>query len=107
VVVDIVGELDESEALPEGAADLPGEVRGVDREQCPPTPGRGVNGMNPNGSVDAAEIASQMSMSRSWANIASSLTWATLTWRKVFSSSFVSSATAVEVTGTVRSTSRA
>ena len=37
-------------------------------------------------------MASQTSMPRSWANIASSLTSAMLTWRNVFSSSLVSSA---------------
>ena len=49
-------------------------------------------------------MASQTSMSSSAANIASSLTRAMLTWRKVFSSSLVSSASRVPDTATVRST---
>ena len=57
--------------------------------------------MNPNGLVAAASIVSQTSMPRSRANIASSLTRATLTWRNVFSTSFASSATRVEPTRTV------
>jgi hypothetical protein len=57
--------------------------------------------MNPNGLVAAASMASQTSMSRSWANIASSLTSATLTCRKVFSSSLASSAARQVETRTV------
>ena len=48
--------------------------------------------MNPYGFVAAASMASQTSMSRSWANNASSFTSATLTCRKVFYSSLASSA---------------
>ncbi len=72
--------------------------------QCPPTPGPGVNRMNPNGLVEAASIASHTSMPRSSANMASSLTSAMLTCRNVFSSSLVSSASRGEETGTVVST---
>jgi hypothetical protein len=72
--------------------------------QWPPTPGPGRNAMNPNGLLSAASMASQMSMPRSRANMASSLTRAMLTCRKVFSSSLVSSASLGERTGTVRST---
>ena len=60
--------------------------------QCPPSPGPGLKLMKPNGFVAAASVTSQMSMpirSHSWA---SSLTSAMLTERKMFSSSFVSSA---------------
>ena len=60
--------------------------------QCPPSPGPGSKRMKPNGFVDAASTTSQTSMpirSQSWA---SSLTSAMLTERKMFSSSFVSSA---------------
>ena len=52
----------------------------------------------------AASRTAQMSMPRSWANIASSLTSATLTCRKVFSRSLVSSATLVCETDTTLST---
>ena len=51
-------------------------------------------------------MASHTSMPRSWANMASSLTRAMLTWRKVFSSSLVSSASLGDETGTVWSTMR-
>ena len=51
-------------------------------------------------------MASQMSMPRSPANMASSFTRAMFTWRKVFSSSFTSSASRVPDTGTVVSTIR-
>ena len=60
--------------------------------QCPPSPGPGSKRMKPNGFVDAASTTSHTSMpirSQSWA---SSLTSAMLTERKMFSSSFVSSA---------------
>ena len=72
--------------------------------QCPPTPGPGVKRMNPNGLVDAASIALQMSTPRSRANIASSLTSAMFTCRKVFSSSLTSSPSAVDPTATTLST---
>ena len=67
--------------------------------QWPPTPGPGVNRMNPNGLVDAASIACQTSMPRSCENIAISLTSAMLTCRKVFSSSLASSASRGRETG--------
>ena len=60
--------------------------------------------MNPNGLVDAASIASQTLMPRSWAYMASSFTIAMLTCRNVFSTSLASSASRGEETGTVRST---
>ena len=66
--------------------------------QWPPRPGPGWKGMKPNGLVAAASTTSQMSIpirSQSWA---SSLTSAMLTDRKMFSSSFVSSAASGEVT---------
>ena len=72
--------------------------------QCPPTPGPGVNRMNPNGFEEAASIASHTSMSRSWAYMASSLTRAMLTCRNVFSTSLASSASRGEDTTTVWST---
>src|SRR5882757_209295 len=73
--------------------------------QCPPTPGPGVNFMKPNGLLAAASITDQTSMSSSWQYIASSLTSAMLTCRKVFSSSLASSASRVPLTGTTLSTS--
>ena len=74
--------------------------------QWPPTPGPGVNFMNPNGFVAAASTTFQMSMPSSLANMASSLISAMLTCRNVFSSSLAISASAGLPTGTVRSTSR-
>ena len=55
-------------------------------------PGPGWNDMNPNGLVAAASMTSQTSMSIRSHSWASSLTSAMLTERKMFSSSFVSSA---------------
>ncbi len=49
-------------------------------------------------------MASHTSMPRSWANTASSFTRAMFTWRKVFSSSLVSSASFGVLTATVVST---
>src|SRR6266851_5541657 len=69
--------------------------------QWPPTPGPGVNGMNPNGLVEAASIASHTLMPRPWANIASSFTRAMFTCRKVFSMILASSASRGEETATV------
>ena len=60
--------------------------------------------MYPNGFVFAAASTSHTSMPRSFANIATSFTNAMFTWRKVFSSSLVSSATRVLATGMVTST---
>ena len=60
--------------------------------------------MNPNGFVEAASIASHTLIPRSAANMASSLTSAMLTWRKVFSSSLASSASRVPDTDTTSST---
>jgi hypothetical protein len=56
--------------------------------------------MNPNGLVAAASTTSQMSMSIRSASIASSLTSAMLTERKMFSSSFAISAASGVETGT-------
>ena len=63
--------------------------------QWPPTPGPGVKRRYPKGLVDAASMASHTSMPSSPANMASSLTSAMFTCRKVFSSSLVSSASRV------------
>ncbi len=60
--------------------------------QCPPSPGPGLNDMKPNGFVAAASITSQTSISIRSQSCASSLTSAMFTERKMFSSSFVSSA---------------
>ena len=60
--------------------------------QWPPRPGPGLKGMKPNGFVAAASTTSQMSIAIRSQRIASSLTSAMLTERKMFSSSFVSSA---------------
>ncbi|CNL20557.1 Uncharacterised protein [Mycobacterium tuberculosis] len=66
-----------------------------------------MNFMNPKGLVAAASIDSHTSTPSSSAKTASSFTSAMLTWRNVFSSSLVSSASFGEETGTVRSTSDA
>ncbi len=63
-------------------------------------PGPGSKRMNPNGFVAAASTISQMSRPIRSASIASSLTSAMLTERKMFSSSFVISAASGEDTGT-------
>src|SRR6266542_2615582 len=60
--------------------------------QWPPRPGPGWNDMKPNGFVAAASITSQTSMSIRSQSCASSLTSAMFTERKMFSSSFDSSA---------------
>ena len=60
--------------------------------QWPPRPGPGLKRMKPNGFVAAASTTSQTSMSIRSQSCASSLTSAMLTERKMFSSSFVSSA---------------
>ena len=60
--------------------------------QWPPRPGPGWKLMNPNGFVAAASTTSQTSISIRSQSCASSLTSAMLTERKMFSSSFVSSA---------------
>ena len=56
--------------------------------------------MKPNGLLPAASMTSQMSMPIRSQSMASSLTRAMLTLRKMFSSSFVISATSGVVTGT-------
>ena len=60
--------------------------------QWPPRPGPGLKRMKPNGFVAAASTTSQTSMPIRSQSCASSLTSAMLTERKMFSSSFVSSA---------------
>ena len=60
--------------------------------QWPPRPGPGLNDMNPNGLVAAASTTSHTSIPIRSQSCASSLTSAMLTERKMFSSSFVSSA---------------
>ncbi len=60
--------------------------------QCPPTPGPGVNFMNPNGLVAAASMISQTSRPIRSHRSASWLTKAMLMFRKTFSSSFAISA---------------
>ena len=72
--------------------------------QWPPSPGPGVKGMNPYGLVAAASTTSQTSRPIRWQSMASSLTRAMLTERKMFSRSLVSSAASHELTGTSRST---
>ena len=67
--------------------------------QCPPSPGPGWKGMNPNGFVDAASSTSQTSISIRSQSCASSFTSAMFTERKMFSSSFESSAASGEDTG--------
>ncbi len=69
--------------------------------QWPPRPGPGLKDMKPNGLVAAASTTSHTSMSMRSQSCASSLTSAMLTERKMFSSSFVSSAASgVETTCT-------
>ena len=63
-------------------------------------PGPGSKRMKPNGLVAAASTTSQMSMPIRSASIASSLTSAMFTERKMFSSSFVISAASGVETGT-------
>ncbi len=60
--------------------------------QWPPRPGPGQKGMKPKGLVDAAAMVSQMSMPMRSARMASSLTSAMFTARKVFSRILDSSA---------------
>ena len=72
--------------------------------QWPPTPGPGQNGRYPNGLVAAPSSASQMSTPIAGAMVASSLTRAMLTWRKVFSISLAISALRGEDRVTTRST---
>ncbi len=72
--------------------------------QWPPSPGPGLKLMNPNGLVAAASITSQTSIPIRPQRRASSLTSAMLTERKMFSSSFVSSAASGEETSITWST---
>ena len=65
VAVDVVGQLDKPEALAQGALDPPGQIGRVDGKTVATYAGPGVNGMKPNGFVEAARMASQTSMSRS------------------------------------------
>ena len=74
-------------------ARLPGQVERVDRDAVAAEPGaRAGSVMKPNGFVAAASTTSQTSMPIRSQSCASSLTSAMLTERKMFSSSFVSSA---------------
>src|SRR6202142_3168413 len=74
--------------------------------QCPPTPGPGVNFMNPNGLVAAASMISQASRPIRSQSSASWLTKAMLMFRKTFSSSFAISAASGEESWTTRSLTR-
>ena len=69
--------------------------------QCPPIPGPGVNFMKPNGFVAAASITSQTFTPSLSQTICISFTSPMFTERKVFSSSFTSSAVSVLDTGTI------
>ena len=71
--------------------------------QWPPRPGPGVNFMNPKGLVAAASMTSHTSTPSLSHTMAISLASPMFTVRKVFSKSFVSSATSGEDTGTRRS----
>ena len=66
--------------------------------QWPPSPGPGVNFMNPNGFVAAASITSQTSTPSRSEMIAVSLTRPMFTARNVFSRIFVSSAASADET---------
>ena len=74
--------------------------------QWPPRPGPGLKLMKPNGFVAAASTTSQTSIPIRSQSCASSLTSAMLTERKMFSSSFVSSADSGEETRWTVSTAR-
>ena len=74
--------------------------------QWPPRPGPGLKRMKPNGFVAAALTTSQTSISIRSQSCASSLTSAMLTERKMFSSSFVSSAASGVETSTIVSIAR-
>ena len=74
--------------------------------QWPPSPGPGVNFMNPNGFVAAASTTSQMSTPSRSAIWAVSFTSPMFTARKVFSRSLTVSATSGEDTGTTVSMKR-
>ena len=71
--------------------------------QWPPTPGPGVNFMNPNGFVAAASITSHTLTPSLSQTICISFTRPMFTDLKVFSSSFTSSAVSVLDTGTMLS----
>ena len=71
--------------------------------QWPPTPGPGVNFMNPNGLVAAASMTSQTSRSIRSHRSASWLTNAMFTLRKMFSRSLAISAASGEESSTTRS----
>ena len=87
-------------------ARLPREVEGVDRDAVPAEPGPGLNDMKPKGFVAAASTTSHTSMSIRSQSCASSLTSAMFTERKMFSSSFVSSAASGVDTVCTTSTAR-
>ena len=72
--------------------------------QWPPRPGPGVKRMKPNGLVAAASTTSQTSTPMRSQSIAISFMSAMLTERKMFSSSFASSAVSGAETGTSVST---
>ena len=72
--------------------------------QWPPRPGPGVKRMKPNGFVAAASATSQTSTPMRSQSIAISFMSAMLTERKMFSSSFASSAASGDETGTSVST---
>ena len=74
--------------------------------QWPPRPGPGLKGMNPNGFVAAAPTTSHTSIDMRSQSCASSFTRAMLTERKMFSSSFVSSAASGVETSTISSIAR-
>ena len=105
VLVDLPGELDELR-VEVVLARLPGEVERIDGRQWPPSPGPGLKRMKPNGFVPAASTTSQTSRFMRSHNCASSLTRAMLTERKMFSSSFTSSAASGDDTGTSVSIAR-
>ena len=98
VLVDLAGELDEL-GVEVVLARLPREVERVDRDAVPAEArARARSDMKPNGFVAAASTTSQTSMPIRSQSCASSLTSAMLTERKMFSSSFVSSAASGEET---------
>ena len=101
LLVDLAGELDELGRHVELARPPASGRRGRPAGSGRPCPGPGSKRMKPYGLVAAASTTSQMSMPMRSVSIASSLTSAMLTERKMFSSSLVSSAASGVETRTI------
>ena len=79
--VDLVGRRDEAEIMSEPASCVPRQYEGSIGRQCPPTPGPGSNRIYPKGFV-SIRVLSHID-AQPHAYMATSLTRAMLTWRKV------------------------